>query len=131
MLSDRLITCSDGRPRPRGVVGVLGTAGDSKGDAFGAAAAFTVDIGVGREVGLLAVALSAATLGFEVPLLLPFGFDATELLVGSTAFFESTFKVSAFGTSFGRTGTFSSFAVCGVSTSGIESSTTVPLFLLL
>lgn len=74
---------------------------------------------------MLSGAFSAATFDFGVPLLFPFDFIPSEPLITSTAFLASTF-----GTSLGAMATFSSVAVFGVSISGIESSTTAPLFFL-
>ena len=101
------------------------------GETFGATADFAVEIGVGRLVVLFVGALSAAAFGLDVALLLPFNFVPSELLETSPVFFGSFFEFSTLGTSFDRAGIFSSFAVFGVSTSGIESSITALLFFLL
>lgn len=63
-LSGSFFDTSAGRPRPLGVVGVLGN-GDLAGDTFDAVAAFVVDIGAGLLVGFSAVLVTTADL--EVP----------------------------------------------------------------
>jgi len=131
LFSEILFDCSTARPRPRGVVGVFGAIGDFIGDFFGAVATFAVEIGVGRLVIFPAGAFSITVFDFDGPLLFPFVFVFSTPLVISTVFLASISGVSTFGTSFGCEFIFSSFAVVGVSTSGIDSSTTVPLFFLL
>lgn len=116
--------------RSRGVVGVLGAAGDLVvlGDGFDAAAVFAVDIGAGRAVNLLEDGLSTVFIVVAL-LLLPIvcPFDAVLL---AAAFLRPFFSAADFDTPLFPPPSCLSTSIGGVSTatSGIVSSTTVLFF---